>query len=396
MNIQKYAEEIQGEITDWRRAMHQFPELGVNLPKTARYIAGQLDRMGISYSKCADGSGIVALIGKHNTGKTVGLRADMDGLPVSEKTGLDFASSNGNMHACGHDSHAAAALGAAKILKAMEDELPGRVKILFQPGEETLDGAKAMIKDGALENPKVDVLLAMHTMNKENVKNGSIEIVENERHVYSASSDAYIIRIYGKGGHAAMPENCVDPILPLSQLIAAIQQIVSREIAPIEPAVITISGVHAGNESFNVIPDYAELRGTYRTQNPFVRTYITKRLKELASAVCTAFRASCDVQIEEGVPSLVNSPEVLDTIADTYQTMKWKQDLIRSSTPLMGGEDAACFFEKVPGGYFMFLTNKTCKNSYYPVHNAMYDLDDEILYQASGLLAETIVNLMKK
>lgn len=394
MNIQQTAKELQPAISSWRRDLHQIPELGNELPMTSQYVQDRLTEMGIPFTTCADGSGVIALIG-NGGGRTVGYRADMDALPVRELTGLPYASTNGCMHACGHDAHAATALGVAKILKGIEKDLPGQVKILFQPGEETLEGAKAMIADGALENPHVDCMVAMHMMPQQGAADGSIVFLRANSHIATASSDAYIIRVKGRGGHASTPDLCVDPVPILAQIVDALQRVVSREISPLLPAVLTIAGIRAGNDSFNVIPDCGEIRGTYRTLNPEIRTYITRRLHEIPEAVCAGMHAECEVKIVEGVPSLVNNFDILDVVAGAYSEMEWKQDIIIKDTPMMGGEDAACFFNLVPGGYFNFVSNQPVDGTCYPVHNAKYALDDTLLYQASALIAETVIRLMK-
>lgn len=396
MIIQERAKELQECISNWRRHLHQIPELGNSLPHTSKYVQDCLAEMGIPFKTMVNGSGVVGLIGNRSSGKVIGLRADMDALPVAEMTGLPYASTNGYMHACGHDAHTAVALGCARILKDMENELDGQVKLIFQPGEETLEGAKAMIAEGVLESPKVDAMLAVHMMNWKDADNGSIIILRGSELNATASSDAFLIRVQGSGGHAAMPENAIDPIPILAQIIDTLQRIISREIAPLSPAVLTIAGVQAGSDAFNVIPDNGELRGTYRTLSSDVRAHITRRLKEVSEAICIAAGATCEVDIIEGVPSLLNNAAILNIIAETYEEMEWKKELIVNDKPLMGGEDAACYFDLVPGGYFNFVTNTPVAGIYYPLHNPRYSLDDTLLYQASGLLAECMVKLMKE
>lgn len=392
MNMEKRAEEIQYEIVKWRRDLHMIPEIGNNLPKTSKYIQDELNRLEVEYLTCVNGSGIVALIGKEKDGKVIALRADTDGLPMKEETGLEYASINECMHACGHDAHAAVALGVAKILKENEEALKGRVKILFQPGEELLLGAKAMIEEGVLENPKVDYMIAMHTGSVPGLPNGSVITMNG---VVSASSDSFIIKVLGKGGHAAYPETCIDPIISTANIINSMQSIITREIQATKAAVITISGVKAGNESFNIIPDYAEIRGTFRTQSKEVRDYIANRIKEVSEAICSAMGTKCEVEILRGVPSVYNDKKVVDVLSTTYESMENRKVFLNNMPAQMGSEDAALFFEKVPGAYILFTTTKECCGKEYPSHNPKYDVDDESLYIAAGLMSKTIVNLMK-
>lgn len=392
MDISKRVKELKEEIIGFRRDLHSMPELGNEVPKTTAYIAKELDKLNISYKTIVNGSGIVAMIGKNENGKVVAIRADTDALPVRETTGAEYSADSDCMHACGHDAHAAMTLGAAKVLKEMEDSLKGRVKIIFQPGEETLSGAKAVIEEGALENPKPDSLLALHVSNMTpQVPVGSIIGVYGTS---TASSDSFIVTVTGRGGHAAFPQTAIDPIVILAQIIDALQRIVSRETDPNTCAVVTVSGVRAGNDSFNVIPNDAELRGTFRTIDKDVRALIAKRIKEISCGISESMGATCNVQIIEGVPSLVNDKHVLDTVFKVYDKLTDKKMKIVYPQPSMGGEDAAYLFEKIPGAYVLLSTTFKVDGEVYPHHNPKFGVDDSVLYIGTDLLVQSAIELL--
>lgn len=389
--IGEKVKEIAPEIVKWRRTLHQFPETGNNTKKTSEYIKMQLDEMKISYKTMVNDCGIVALIG-NKIGKCVALRADIDGLPICEKTGLSFASKNGNMHACGHDSHAAMALGTAKVLKSIEKNIPGQVKILFQPGEETVSGAKAMIEEGCLEDPRPDAIIALHSMPVEGLENGSILVTYGAQ---SASCDSFEIMVKGKGGHAAEPHKCVDVITTICEIVDALQKIVSREVPPFKDALLSVTGIQAGSEAYNVMPNVAEIRGTYRTHDNEVRDLITRRIRGISEDIASAMNAIAEVKILEGVPTLINDNNIVDVVKEAYQEVEDHKE-IRDLPPHMGGEDAALYFNEIPGAYFMLSDAKKVGDQYYPAHNCRFDLDDSVLYIGTETSVRTLLKLLQK
>ena len=285
--ILEEAQEMNDLLIKWRRDLHQIPETDLELPKTVEYISKRLDEMNVEYKVFPEVSVIIAQIGKGD--KCFLLRSDMDALPVEEETGLEFASKNSCMHGCGHDLHATILLGAAKILKAHEEELPGVVKLLFQPGEETFRGAKAAVEAGVLENPHVDAAFAAHVFAA--IPYGTIGYgVEAMASVYG-----FKITLTGRGGHGSAPEGCIDPINAGVEVYHALQALIARECPPSAEAALTIGQFTAGNAA-NVIPERCVLQGTLRTFNEEVRTMLIRRINEIVPAVAAAYRTTCEIE----------------------------------------------------------------------------------------------------
>lgn len=304
INVLEEVKKIEKEIISWRRDLHKMPELGLELPNTSKYIQERLSEMGIEYHTLINGNAIVGIIKGHQEGKTIALRADMDALPIKEETRLPFASDNGYMHACGHDAHSSMLLGAAKVLNDNKDKLKGNVKLFFQPGEEYPGGALPMIKEGAMENPKVDAVLGLHNGSiSKDVEKGKIGVCYGPM---MASMDRILIKIKGKGSHGAYPELSVDPISTAAEVISALQRVVSREIKAIDPVVLSITRINGGFNQ-NIIPDEVEIEGTVRAVNPETRNFIAKRIEEITKGITTAMRADCEVQYDFKYPPLINS-----------------------------------------------------------------------------------------
>lgn len=386
------AMNIKDDIIQWRRALHQIPETGLVLPKTAAFVKARLDEMGISYKTFDGHSGILALIGDPARGKTIGLRADMDALEIREETGVSFASENDKMHACGHDAHTAALLGAAKLLKSREAELTGCVKLIFQPAEEGPGGAEPMIRDGVLDDPKLDAIFAMHVFNLEGADNpGAIGLRQG---TMFASDDQLHLKITGKGGHGSAPHETVDPIVISAQVILALQNIISREVKPSSPAVLTIASLNAGRGTTNIISDVAEMLGTIRTLSPETRAFVLQRIEEVVSAVTKGFRADYELKFFDSYPPVVNDRQVTNDFLESAKKVLPEEDIIILEESLMGGEDAAFFFEKVPGTYFLLNTAMPVDGVLYPIHNAKFMLDDSVLYKGTALLVQAAMDAM--
>ena len=262
MNIIKECKELSSKIINYRRDLHKIPETGMMLPQTAQYVMDKLKQLNIEFTSYSSHSGISAVIG-NKEGKTIAVRADMDGLPIKEETNLSFKSENGNMHACGHDAHTAILLGLAELLKKHEDELNGKVKLIFQPCEECAPGgAMAMINDKVLHNPDVDAMIALHTDNGiREYDNGDVIVRYGSM---SAYEDPINLKIIGKGGHASTPNICVDPISTATLIMNNIQYILTREINQTIPTLISFTSIQGGRGSNNVIPDVVEIKGTVR------------------------------------------------------------------------------------------------------------------------------------
>jgi amidohydrolase len=391
INITKEAKKIQKKIIEWRRDLHQIPEVGLILPRTEAYVQKRLREMDIEIKEFNRCSGIAGLIkGKKNI-NTIALRADMDALPIKEETGLAFASTNNNMHACGHDAHMAILLGAAQILKEHKDELLGSIKLIFQPGEEKMGGAKIMVEEGVLDEPKVDAILGLHVGNFiEDIKNGQIGVSYG---VFMSSIDRFLVKIKGKGCHGATPHKGIDPITITAQVIIAFQLILSREIKATKPAVISIGRLSSGS-SYNIIPDIVEFEGTVRTTDNDVRKKIPLRMKEIISCITKGMNGDFEFDYIFGYPPVANDLKVTKTFIETAKNIVGKENVIELSEPTMVGEDMSYYLEKVPGTYF-FLRS-VLKGEIYPHHNSKFNIDESILWKGAALLAQGAIDLLKK
>ena len=363
-------ENIFPRMVEIRRTIHQYPELAFEEEKTAQVIMSELDRLGIPYKYSGVGGGIVAKIGNSNNKRpTIALRAEMDGLPGEENTGLPFSSRcKGKMHACGHDGHMAMVLGAASLLKQKPSE--GKVVFIFQPAEERGGGSRKMIEEGALES--VNAIFAGHITRHYHV--GEIMVSSG---VITAQSDGFIITVKGKGGHGARPHESVDAVVVTGLLITAIQTLVSREINPVHPSVITIGRVEAGSAS-NVIAENAILKGAIRTTLPEVRQHLFNGLKRMARATGDLHNATIKVEIREGYPPVVNSKEETDIALKAATKVAGKEGVIAMDHPSMGSEDFAYYLNEVPGCYVRF---GACREGWenIPLHSPSFDFDEEVL-----------------
>ena len=341
--VQAYQEalEMKDQLVRWRRDLHKVPEIDLNLPETMAYIKAALTKMQVAFTAYDDISCITVTFGKG--GKCILLRADVDGLPMEEKSGEPFASENGYAHACGHDLHAATLLGVAKILKKHENELNGTVKLLFQSGEETFRGANAAIAKGIMEDPHVDTCFGMHVYGY--YETGLIRY----GHALEGSVFGFEMHVSGVGGHGSTPEDCVDPINAAVQIYLALQSLIAREIPASKEAVLTIGQLTAGAAP-NIIPDTAILKGTLRTFDPDIRDYLKKRIREISEATAAAYRTKLDFRPLYDIPALIENDELL---AEALEVAK-EAPGTKAFDPgmhLMGSDDFALFSEMVPSCY---------------------------------------------
>jgi amidohydrolase len=393
VNIKDLAKSVQEDVIKWRRDLHRIPEVGLDLPETSQYIADRLDEMGIPYKKNVGVSGIVGLIEGSHPGKTIALRADMDALPIVEETGLPFASVNGNMHACGHDAHAAILLGAAKILNDNKGSLMGNVKLIFQPAEEGPGGAKPMLEDGAFENPKVDGVLGLHIGGlTEDNKGGEVLVSYGSM---MACLDRFKITIKGKGCHGAYPENGIDPISIASQVISNVQTIISREISPTDPGVITF-GMIKGGFQYNIIPDSVEVEGTVRAVDQKVREFLAKRFEEISRNVVEGMRGSIEMEYTFGYPPLVNNSEITKQFVESAKKIVDEEDIVEMKKPVMGGEDMAYFINSVPGTYFFLSSQLPIDGVLFPHHNSKFALNETVFERGVALLVQAVTDWLNK
>jgi amidohydrolase len=385
IDVIKELSDIQEEIVNWRRDLHQIPEIGLEVPKTAAYVSEQLTKLGIEHRTGVAGHGIVGLIKGGSEGKTIMLRADMDALAIKEETGLPFASTNGNMHACGHDSHTAMLLGAAKILNKYKDQLRGNVKLIFQPAEEGPGGAKPMIDDGAMENPKADAALGLHIgVIFRELKEGQIGVHYGN---IMACLDSFKIRVKGKGCHGAMPHTGVDPVVITGQVISALQTIVSREIKPTSPAVITIGKIHGGT-AYNVIPDYVDIEGTARALDNETREKIASSIESIVSGITKGMHGDYEYSYTFGYPPVVNNAEFTRTFVESAKKIIAEEDIFEIKEPTMGGEDMSYYLNMVPGTFFFLSGGNEEKGITYPHHNSRFDVDEDVFWKGSALLVQ--------
>lgn len=393
MDIIKEVKAIEKDIINWRRDLHQIPEIGLDLPKTVNYVCEELDKMGIEYYTLVNGNAIVGLIKGTEEGNTIGLRADMDGLPIQEETGLSFSSTNNNMHACGHDAHTAILLGAAKVLNNNRDKFKGNIKLLFQPAEESPGGAMPMIQEGALENPKVHAVMGLHVGKiSEDIPKGNIGICYGN---LMAAADIINIKIIGKGAHGAYPELSVDPIVVAAELIMSLQTIISRETKSTDPAVLSICKIQGGT-NHNIIPDFVELKGTVRTLNNETRNRIAKRIEEITKGITEAHGASYEYTYDFKYPPVINDRDFTVDFVESAKKILPEEEITEITIPIMGGEDMSYFLEKVPGTFF-FLTNlKEVDGLYYGHHNSKFDIDEQLFWKGSSLLVQAAIDYLNK
>lgn len=341
--ILERAMAMNDEIVANRRTIHQNPEVGHNLPNTVKLVKEKLTAMGYEPKDVCEG-GVSVTVGGKRGGKTILLRADMDALPMEETSGLPFCSTNGYGHTCGHDMHAAMLLGAAKLLKEDEDELEGTVKLMFQPAEEMLSGANAMIQGGILENPKVDAAMALH------VFPGDLHpgVLATNVGPIAASADMIIIKIKGHGGHGSEPEKAIDPINVGVHIHLAMQELIAREVGAQETVVLTFGAFNAGNAS-NIIPETAEMQGTLRAFNNELREHLKKRIVEVATGVANTFRATAEVEYRVGTPANINDAEMTKEVSGYVTEAGMK---VVEAPRMMGSEDFAYVSSQIPSVFF--------------------------------------------
>ena len=386
--LNHYWETVQ-EYWHW---LHAHPELSGMEKQSAAYIAAALRQMGLTPIENVGGYGVTAVIEGAKPGKCVGLRADFDALPIQECTGAAFASENpGVMHACGHDAHTAMLLGVAHILCELRDQFSGAVKLIFQPAEEggTESGAKAMIRDGVLLNPKVDAMIGQHVSSGDptgmiGVKSGAM----------TAASDRFVITVRGKSCHASRPDRGIDAIAIGAQIITALQNIVSRTVSPFDSSVITVGCLSAGSR-YNVVAESCTMEGTCRNLNPEVRDAIPERMEKLVKGIAEGMGASCDFTYIRGYSPTVNHPELSKLVADTAAGILGKEHVRIREQAEMGGEDFSFFTERVPSVYYHLGCHREGTPP-CPVHNAHFLPDAEALKIGIRVMTETALNYLSK
>ena len=390
--ILKLADKFFPKIVSIRRKIHQYPELAFEEHRTSKLIAETLRSLGIRTRTGVAKTGVVGILkgkAKNLKGKykVIALRADMDALPIQEKTGVDFASKvPGKMHACGHDAHIAIVLGSAMILNELRDKFNGVVKFIFQPSEEkNPGGAKFMIKEGVLKNPKVDMIFGLHV--KPDSEAGTIFLKEGP---LMASSDEIYITVKGKGGHGAKPHRTIDPIAISAELILALQKVVSRFFDPTEPRVLTIGKIEGGSAP-NVIPDEVRIEGTLRTMNETWRKKAWEMINQVLRGITSSYGADYKLEIRKGYPVLVNHREAVEFAREKAVELFGKRK-VSNANMVMGAEDFAYYLEKVPGCFIWLGAGD--ERQRYDIHSPKMTIKEEAMKVGASLLAYLTISAL--
>ena len=386
--LRESAEEIAPGVIADRRYFHQHPELGFHEENTARRVIERLRALNLDelHTGIATTGVVGVLHGGKGPGRTVLLRADMDALPITELNDVPYKSENpGAMHACGHDAHTAMLLGAARVLAGRREEFAGTIKFLFQPSEEAnAGGAAPMIEAGVMENPHVDAAFGIHVGS--NIPAGKVAVLGGP---VNAAADSAIVTIRGLGGHAARPQMAIDPIVIGAHCIVALQTLVSREVNPLSPAVITVGTLHAGTVS-NVIPEDAHFEATIRTFDEKTRALLAERIPQVVRGICETFRATADVQYELGYPPLVNNAEMAALVKSVALEVVGPER-VQDSEPGMGAEDMSYFLNAVPGAFYRLGVRNEATGKTYGHHHPRFDIEEDAL--ATGVAMHAAVAL---
>lgn len=389
-SVQKHILEITPQMVEWRRFFHEHPELGFEEVMAAEKISALLKEWGYEVTTGIGKTGVIGFL-DNESDFTLGLRFDMDALPITEATDLPFSSKHsGIMHACGHDGHMAVGLGIAYVLAQMKQTLPGNVKMIFQPAEEGLGGAQAVIQDGALENPRVDAILGLHIWPE--LDSGTVGVRPG---TIMAAADRFEITLYGSGGHGGQPHLAVDPIALSAQVIEGLQTIVSREVAPTQPVVISIGSIHGGT-AFNIIPNHVELTGTIRTADENVREHVLRRMEEKVQAIVKGSNAKCDIRFERCFYQTRNDEKLVQQFRSTVIDSFGAETLIDLDAPTMTGEDFSEYQRVIPGLYVFVGTRNECKGLTYPIHHEQYSIDEEVLSFGVEVMVRAALNVLKE
>jgi amidohydrolase len=383
------AEELFDQLVSWRRDFHQHPELGFEETRTARIIAAYLQELGLEVQTGVGQTGVVGTLDGGTAGPTLMLRFDMDALPIQEANDLPFASRlAGRMHACGHDGHVAIGLGAATLLARQQADLAGRIKFVFQPAEEGLGGAIAMIADGVLDDPHPDAALALHLWN--HLPYGQVRVTPGPA---MAASSTFTLTVQGKGGHGAAPHKANDPVLAAAHIVAALQSIVSRNIDPLNSVVVTIGEFSAGT-TFNVIPETAVLRGTVRSYDNDTHRLIYRRILEMAKNMATAFGCEASMETVAIVPAVVNDVAVAQTVRQAAAGVVGAENVVDGRD--MASEDMGHFLEEVPGCYFFIGSAGEPPELSFPHHHPRFNFDERALVVGLATMVAAARNWLRR
>lgn len=386
MTAFEQAHNIFDQLVAWRRDFHMHPELGCEEHRTANIVAEVLRELGYTVQQGIAKTGVVGLL-ENGAGPVIMTRVDMDALPIQEENKVPYASQNpGRMHACGHDAHVAIGLGIARVMAQHRDRWCGTLKVIFQPGEEGLNGAEIMVREGVLENPRPEAVLAVHVWNPLPV--GTIAATNGP---VMAAAEAFHATIVGKGGHGAMPEETIDPVLIAAMVVTNLQTIVSRNVGAQETAVVTVGMIHAG-DAFNVIPPTAELKGTVRTYDPLVRATVLERLTGIIQGTASMMGAKATLEWMPNTPAVINDAKITGLVQNVVKDLFGVQAL-KTDERTMGSEDAAFLLQEVPGSY-IFIGSGPLGGDGAPHHNPHFNIEEDALVNGVAVVVESLRRLM--
>lgn len=372
--IKKKIKEIEKEIVSIRRDIHAHPELGFEEVRTAALVADYLENLGLKVEKKIAKTGVLGILKGTDKGPVIAFRADMDALPVDEKNESPYMSKEiGKMHACGHDAHVAILLAVAAVLAEIKEEIQGQIKFIFQPAEEGPGGARPMIDEGVLEDPAVDVILGLHVWS--DLEAGSIGIKKGP---LFASIDEVDFIIKGESSHGASPHQGVDAIVIAANIINALQTVISRNISPLSPGVITIGRIEGGYRR-NIIAEEVSLEATVRCLTPENRKFIEEKIRKISTGICDSLGGSLEIDYRNDYSPLVNNDAVTEIVENKAQEIVGIEKTISLIEPTMGGEDFAFFLERIPGCFFLLGASNKEKGITAPQHSPYFDIDEDIL-----------------
>ncbi|MBY0219082.1 M20 family metallopeptidase [Paenibacillus illinoisensis] len=384
------AQQLQPKLTNWRRDFHRHPEIGYEEVRTSGIVAAHLESLGLEVARHVGRTGVVGLLRGETDGPTIALRADMDALPIRDQKSAEYRSQvEGKAHLCGHDAHTTILMGAAELLTGLGRPKSGNIKFVFQPAEEGLAGARAMIQDGVLENPKVDAIAGLHVTPGQD--RGTVGVSKG---VAFASADRLVIRVFGKGGHAARPHEGIDAIAVSAQVITALQNIASRLVDPLEPVVVTIGKITGGYMGTAIAPE-VEMIGTVRTLSPTLRERMPALIEQVVRGVCASFGAGHEVVYGDGYPVVVNDHTMVDLLTETVDGLEWAKGW-SSIPPSTGGEDFAFYCEQIPGVFFRLGSGNEDERTRYPLHHPMFDLDETAMPYGVGMLSSIALEFLAR
>ncbi len=387
-------DELVPDLVAMRRDLHEHPELAFEEVRTSGIVAQRLKALGLEVQTGVAKTGVVGVLrGENGNGngkqtKTIAIRADMDALPIYEMNNVDYRSTvDGKMHACGHDGHTSILLAVADILSKRRAELAGNVKFVFQPAEERVGGAEPMVKEGAMEGADGVIglhLISTYPVGRIGVRSGAV----------FASADKFTLTVRGKGGHAAMPQEAVDPIVVAAYIVTALQTLISRETSPFSPAVITIGTITAGS-AFNIIPETAQLQGTMRSFSKEHREMLLSRITELAMGIAGAMNATCEVELQDGCPPCVNDADMTAVVYKAaVKTVGESKVDDGEEVMTTGSDDMSYFLEAVPGCYFIVGANNPAKDAKFPHHHPRFNIDEDALPIAVEVLSRAAMEFL--